>query len=80
MYGLSPDEIELHHDEYGAAHIYLDAGSSIDIRIQAGPGTYAAPERHAAELERDRKGLRRLAAVATQLAQEIEQLQRGEER
>ena len=38
-----------------------------DLKDPAGPG-----------LERDRKGLRRLAALATQAAQEIERIQRGE--
>ena len=35
-----------------------------------------APEQHAADLERDRQGLLRLAEVATQLAGEIGQRQR----
>ncbi len=75
-HGLNPDQIQLHHDEHGAANIYLDARHDMDIRIQVDEGRYDTPEQHAADLERDRQGLLRLAAVATQLAQEIGQRQR----
>lgn len=75
-YGLSPDEIQLHHDEHGAAHIYLDADHYTGIRIQVDAGRYDTPEQHAADLERDRQGLLRLAHLATQLAEEIGQRQR----
>ena len=75
-YGLSPDTIGLDHDEHGAAHIDLRAHGQISIRIQLDARACDAPEQHAADLERDRRGLLRLAAVATQLAEEIGQRQR----
>jgi hypothetical protein len=75
-HGLAPDEIELHHDEHGAAHIYLDARHDMSIRIQVDEGRYDTPEQHAADLERDRQALLRLAVVAAQLAEEIGQRQR----
>lgn len=75
-YGLSPDEVQLHHDEYGAAHIYLDERHDMGIRIQVDAGGCDAPEL-AVDLERDRQGLLRLAELATQLAEEIGQRQRG---
>jgi len=76
-YGLSPDEIQLHHDEHGAAHIYLDERHDMGIRIQVDEGRFDIPEQHAADLERDRQGLLRLAAIARQLAEEIGQRQGG---
>jgi len=74
-HGLSPDEIRLHRDEHGAAHIYLDERHDIDIRIQVDEGRYDTPEQHAIDLERDRQALLRLAEIATQLAEEIAQRQ-----
>jgi hypothetical protein len=76
-YGLTPNEIRLDHDEHGAGHIYLDARGDMSIRIQVDEGKYNTPEQHAIDLERDRKGLLRLAAVATQLAEEIGQRQQN---
>ena len=76
MYGLDAGGIRLHHDEHGAAHIRLAAGSSMEIRIQLAQSVLDTPEQHADGLERDRRGLLRLAAVATQLAEEIGQRQR----
>ena len=75
-HGLAPDEIELHHDEHGAAWIHLDERHDMSIRIQVDVGRYDTPEQHAADLERDRQGLLRLAHVAMQLAGEIGQRQR----
>jgi hypothetical protein len=76
-HGLSPDEVLLRHDQsHGAAYVHLDADGNMEIRIQLDEGRYTTPERHAAELERDRRGLLRLAAIATQLAEEIGQRQR----
>ncbi|HEX5567030.1 MAG TPA: hypothetical protein VFY14_08935 [Streptomyces sp.] len=75
-HGLNPDEIQLHRDEHGAAHIYLDDRRDMDIRIQVDEGRYDTPEQHAADLERDRQALLRLAEIATQLAGEIGQRQR----
>ena len=75
-YGLSPDEIRLDHDEHGAAHIDLSERGDMSIRIQLDAHRFDLPEQHAADLERDRQGLLRLAAVATQLAEEIGQRQR----
>jgi hypothetical protein len=75
MHGLAPDEIGLHHDEHGAAFIYLDERHNMSIRIQVDLGRHDTPGQHAADLERDRQGLLRLAAVATQLAGEIGQRQ-----
>jgi hypothetical protein len=75
-YGLSPDTIRLHHDVHGAVHIDLDADGYMSIRIQVDEGRFIGPEQHAADLERDRQGLLRLAEVATQLAEEIGQRQR----
>jgi hypothetical protein len=74
-HGLSPVEIELDHDEHGAAFIYLDERHNMSIRIQVDEGRYDTPEQHAIDLERDRQGLLRLAATATQLAEEIGQRQ-----
>jgi hypothetical protein len=74
-HGLNPGEIQLHRDEHGAAHIYLDDRRDMAIRIQVDEGRYDTPEQHAADLERDRQGLLRLAAIATQLAEEIGQRQ-----
>jgi hypothetical protein len=77
-HGLAADQVRLHRDDpNGAAYIHLDDGSVISIRVQLRPHAAGDPGTHAAALERDRQGLRRLAAVATQLAQEIEQIQRG---
>jgi hypothetical protein len=64
-YGLTPDHLRLEHDEHGAAHIRLDERGDMGIRIQVDMGRYNTPEQHAADLERDRQGLLRLAAVAT---------------
>jgi hypothetical protein len=75
-YGLDADEIRLDHDEHGAAHIDLAGRRDMSIRIQVDAGRFVTPEQHAADLERDRRGLLRLAAVATQLAEEIGQRQR----
>jgi hypothetical protein len=75
-HGLSAGGMQLHHDEHGASHIYLDEDRHMGIRIQVDAGRYDTPEQHAADLERDRQGLLRLAAVATQLAEEIGQRQR----
>lgn len=75
-HGLNPDAIRLDHDEHGAAYINLDADGNMNIRIQVGKGRRDTPERHAADLERDRQGLLRLAGIATQLAEEIGQRQR----
>jgi hypothetical protein len=75
-HGLAASEIRLHHDEHGAAHIDLDERRDMSIRIQLDEGRYDTPEQHAADLERDRQGLLRLAAVAAQLAEEIGQRQR----
>jgi hypothetical protein len=71
VHGLSADLVRLHRDEaHDAVYIDLDRDGKVSIRVSLkGDG---------AALERDRKGLRRLAAVAVQAAQEIEQLQRGE--
>lgn len=76
-YGLSPGDIALMHDEHGAAHIRLGPRGTIDIRIQVDPGAYDTPEQHAAELERDRQALLRLAGECIQLAAEIAQRQEG---
>ena len=43
----------------------------MSIRIQVEVSRYDTPEQHAADLERDRQGLLRLADLATQLADEI---------
>jgi hypothetical protein len=77
-YGLSPAVMRLHRDEHGATHVDLDEDGAMSIRIQVKQGRYTTPEQHAAELERDRQGLHRLAELATEVAQEIEQVQRGE--
>ena len=75
-HGLAAGEIELHHDEHGAAFIYLDERHDMSIRIQVDEGRYDTPDQHAADLERDRLGLLCLATVATKLAEEIGQRQR----
>ena len=73
-HGIDADEVRLRHDEPHNA-LYVEVGQDgMSIRIQLAPAAYADPEQHADELERDRKGMRRLAAVATQAAQEIGQL------
>ena len=76
-HGLSPDELELHWDGHGAVFIYLDARRDMSIRVQVNEGKYDTPGQHAADLERDRQGLLRLAELATQLAEEIGQRQTG---
>jgi hypothetical protein len=75
-HGLAAGNIRLDHDEHGAAWIYLDyERHDMSIRIQVDVGKYDTPEQHAADLERDRRGLLRLAEVARQLAGEIGHLQ-----
>jgi hypothetical protein len=74
-YGLSQDSVGSHRDLHGAAHIWFDVDRSMDIRIQLEPLEPDTPGTHAARLERDRQGLVRLAQLAGQLAQEIEEIQ-----
>jgi len=76
-HGLAADEIRLDIDEHDAAWIVLDDRRNMSIRIEMDVGRYDTPEQHAADLERDRRGLLRLAELATQLAEEIGQRQQG---
>jgi len=73
-HGLSAEHVQLHQDESRGA-LYMELDDNMSIRIEVRPPAYADADQHAAELERDREGLRRLAAVAEQAAREIEQLQ-----
>ena len=67
MHGADTDAIRLINDEeHDAVWLYLIGDVAIRIALDA-PG---------AELERDRLGLRRLAQLATKIAQAIEQRQR----
>jgi hypothetical protein len=76
-HGLSADDVQLRRDErHGALYLELADNAAMNIRIQVRQRAHDDAERFAAELERNRDGLRRLAAVAEQAAQEIEQLQR----
>src|SRR5262249_54769673 len=73
-HGLSAGYVSLRRDEvHGALYIKLDGDSAMNIRIQLRRRAADDAARHAAELERGREGLRRLAAVAEQAAREIEQ-------
>jgi hypothetical protein len=66
--GLDTPSIWRPDDDPDITYLYLDMERRVAIRLDRGePGS----------LERDRRGLRRLAAVAIQLAQEIEQRQRA---
>jgi hypothetical protein len=76
-HGFSADDVQLRRDErHGALYLELAENAAMSIRIQLRPHDHDHAERFAAELDRNREGLRRLAAVAEQAAREIEQLQR----
>ncbi len=69
-YGLDAGTISLRRDdEHRARHLDLDADGRMSIRIDL---------KYPETFERDRKGLRRLADLATQAAQEIERIQHGD--
>jgi len=77
-HGIAADEVRLYRDEaHHALYIKIDKQGDMSIRVQLTPHANEDPTRRVAELERDRKGLRRLAAIATQVAQEIERMQRS---
>lgn len=70
MHGLDADHLALHHgdeEENLAKWLYLDRNHQLVIRIglDVDPGRW----------NRDAKALRRLAALATQVAMQLEQLQ-----
>jgi hypothetical protein len=73
-HGLSADRVQPRHDEAHAA-LYIELNEDMSIRIQVWPHAWEDAEQHAAELERDRQGLLRLAEIARQAAREIGQLQ-----
>ncbi len=55
---------------------FLEDPSKHEALVLALTSRFRTAMGHAADLERDRRGLLRLAAVATQLAEEIRQRQR----
>ena len=78
-HGLDAAQVQLRRDDVnGAAYIELDGEGLMSIRVQLRPHSTSEPGKHAATLEQSREGLRRLAALATRLAQEIEQREPSE--
>ena len=66
LYGIDAGNVRLHRDERHNA-LYVDLDDGVHIRVDLN---------NRESLGRDLDGLRRLAEVAAEAAQEIEQLQR----
>jgi hypothetical protein len=78
-HGLSADHVQLRRDERHGA-LWLELNDGVSIRIQVGPHATEDAGRFAAELDRDREGLRRLAAVAELAALEVDRIVNGDGR
>jgi hypothetical protein len=78
LHGIGAENVRLRRDErHNALYLELDEGVSIRIDLNRADVTGGDCTD---ELERDRSGLLRLAEVAAQAAQEIEQLQQEADR